>query len=98
MRYSNCLAFPPQIGGDPTQIVFVRRLRLDVAGDVLIAVPDAEVGVPRFGSLRLGGYVDITPSGRLRVAGEELLEHRIKALLAGVAPLKNIEERLEIIL
>ncbi len=48
---------------DPVEVFNVRLFGLDVAYDMLFAVPDLEVGVPRLGLLWKGSYVDFGKTG-----------------------------------
>jgi hypothetical protein len=64
---------------------------------MLPAIPNAEVWISRFGLLWLGSDMDIRAVALLRVVGEELGKRRIEALFAGVALLKDRNERVKIV-
>jgi hypothetical protein len=59
-------------------------LRLHVPDDVVLAVPDAEVGVAGVSLLRQGGDVGVGSPGRCGYLLEECPEGAVKALLARV--------------
>jgi len=80
------------------QILLAGTLRFYVPDDMLLVIPNAEVRISRFGLLWLGSDTDIRAVALLRVIGEELGKRRIEALFAGIALLKNRNERAKIVL
>src|SRR5574337_392053 len=81
---------------DMAEIIFGWPLSLDVADNVLLAVPDPEVRIAGLGLLRQRRNVGVALAGRFGECSDELLQGRIVARLGGIAPLRYIKDLLKV--
>jgi len=72
-------------------------LRLNIANDMLLTIPDTEVGISCLGLLRKGGDVNLGLSPGFGKSLKEAFEARIVALLAGIAPLCYLRDAVQIL-
>jgi len=81
---------------DDLQVLFSRTLGFNVADYMLLAIPNAEIGITSFCFLRLRRYTNVGAPIVLCAVSEELSERRIEAFLASIALAKDGKQRLQI--
>ena len=78
------------------EIAFTGCLGLDVADDVLLAVPNPKIWIAGFGLLGKRRYVDVRLIACLRVRRDHFFEGGVEALLPGIALRHDLMNILEV--